>query len=56
VRVVDDLADEPDAAIRKLVTGLVGVLDGALNAIAEAEFAGEPDRDVVYRECIVPLA
>src|SRR6185312_13656321 len=49
-RVVDDLADEIDAPIGKLATRLVGVLDRALHAVAEAEFASQPDRDVADLE------
>ena len=56
VRVVDDLADEEDAPVGELPARLVGVLDRALDAVAEAEFAGEPDRDAADRQRVVALA
>ena len=43
VRVVDDLADQEEAALRKLDTGLVGVVDRAVHPVAEAELAGQPE-------------
>ena len=43
VRVVDDLAGEEDVAIGKPPARLVGVVDGAIDAVAEAELAGEVD-------------
>src|SRR5690606_12826688 len=46
VRVVDDLADQEDPLVRELVCGLVGVVDGAIDAVAEAELLGEADGDV----------
>ena len=45
VRIVDDLAGEGDAPIGELGAGLVGVLHRALDAVAEAELAREPDGD-----------
>jgi hypothetical protein len=41
MRVVDDLAGQKDVAIGKAAPCLVGVIDGAIDAIAEAEFARE---------------
>ena len=53
VRVVDDLADKQDAAIGELSSGLVGVLDRSLNAVAEPEFAGKPDRNAPDRQRVI---
>ena len=39
--VVDDLAGEEDPAVRELLPRLVGVLHRAVDAVAEAELAGE---------------
>ena len=54
VRVVDDFAGEEHAAVGKALARLVGVVDGAVDAVAEAELAGEvdgqaarPEREVV---------
>ena len=41
VGVVDDLAGQEHAAIGKLAARLVGVVDGAIDAVAKAEFLGE---------------
>ncbi len=41
VRVVDDLAGEEHALVRELQPRLVGVVDGPVDAVAEAELAGE---------------
>ena len=41
VRVVDDLAGEMDPPIGKLLASLVGVVDRAIDAVAEAEFPGQ---------------
>jgi hypothetical protein len=41
VGVVDDLAGEEDAPVGELLPRLVGVLDRALDAVAEAELAGQ---------------
>ena len=46
LRVVDDLAREEDAAVRELLARFVGVLDRAVDAVAEAELAGELDPDL----------
>ena len=40
-RVVDDLARQPDPAVGEAVARLVGVLDRAIDAVAEAELAGQ---------------
>src|SRR5690606_40519091 len=56
VRVVDDLADEEDAAVRELVCGLVRVLDGAVHAVAEAEFGGQPDGDAAILGLVAAVA
>jgi hypothetical protein len=39
---VNDLADQQQPTIGELAAGLVGIVDGAINAVAEAEFLGEP--------------
>ena len=44
VRVVDDLAGQEDAAIRKPLARLIRIVDGAIDAIAESEFAREMNR------------
>ncbi len=41
VGVVDDLAGQKHPAIGKLAARLVGVIDGAIDAVAKAEFLGE---------------
>ena len=43
VRVVDDFAGQIHAAIGEALPRLVGVVDGAIDAVAEAEFAREMD-------------
>ena len=43
VRVVDDLAGEEHAPIGKPPARLVGVVHGPIDAVAEAELAGEED-------------
>ena len=43
VRVVDDFAGEEHRTIGKALARLVGVVDGAVDAVAEAEFAREMD-------------
>ena len=45
VRVVDDLAGEKHAAIRKPLARLIGVVDRAVDAVAEPELAREMDRE-----------
>src|SRR5688572_26962009 len=47
MRVVDDLADEVDAPIRKLERRLIRVINCAIDAVAETEIFREPNRDVV---------
>ena len=43
VRVVDDLAGQEDAPVGKLLARLVGVVDRAVDAVAEPELAREMD-------------
>ncbi len=43
VRVVDDLAGQKHTLVRKTLARLVGVVDGAIDAVAEAELAREMD-------------
>ena len=45
VRVVDDLADQEDLPVGELGSGLVGVVDGPVDAVAEAEAAGHAERE-----------
>src|SRR5690606_14151228 len=56
VRVVDDLADEEDAPVRELVGRLVGVLDGAVHAVAEPELGGQPDGDAAESGAVPAVA
>ena len=56
VRIVNDFAREEDPAVRKLRSRLVRVFHRPLDAVAESELAGQPDRDVPGREHEVPLA
>ena len=44
VRVVDDLAGQEDVAAGEAAARLVGVVDGAVDAVAEPELAREVDR------------
>ncbi len=44
VRVVDDFAGQEHAAIGEPLARLVGVVHGAIDAVAEAEFLGQMDR------------
>ena len=44
MRVVDDLAGQEDVAIGEAAPRLVGVVDRAIHAVAEAELAGEVHR------------
>ena len=43
VRVVNDLAGQMDRAIGEALARLVGVVDGPIDAVAEAELAGQMD-------------
>ena len=45
MRVVDDLAGQKDTAVGKTLAGLIGIVDGAVDAIAEPELAREMDRE-----------
>ena len=51
---ISPTSSEP--AIGKLPPRLIGVLDRALDAVAEAELLREPDGDVLDRERVVVLA
>jgi hypothetical protein len=50
---MDDLPDQEHPAVGKLGAGLVGVLDGAIDAVAEPELARELERQVADRERVV---
>ena len=52
VRVVDDLPDQEDALRGELGAGFVGVFDGPVHAVAEAELAGQFERQVAGDEGI----
>ena len=45
VRVVDDFAGQKHAAVGKSLARLIGIVDGAVDAVAEAELAREMDRE-----------
>ena len=49
VRVVDDFAGQEDGAVREAAPRLVGVVDGAIDAVAEAELAREMDGEPARR-------
>ena len=53
VRVVDDLAGQEDVAPGEPPARLVGVVDGAVDAVAEAELAREVDGQAAGFELIV---
>jgi hypothetical protein len=55
VRVVNDFASEEHRAIGKPLPRLVGIVNGAVDAVAEAELAGEVHREPAGREAIVAL-
>jgi len=44
VGIVDDFAGQEDALVRKLLARLVRIVDRAIDAVAEAEFGREMDR------------
>ena len=50
VRVVDDLADQENAAVWKSGHRFIGVFDGPLDAVAEPEFLGQSKCEVAYFE------
>ena len=56
VRIVDDLAHEQEPAVGELVAGLVRVVHRAVDAIAEAEFARQPESERPHRQRVVPGA
>src|SRR5829696_584392 len=43
VRIMDYLASEKNLAVRKLLSSLIRIVHGPFDAVAEPEFAGEPD-------------
>ena len=49
VRVVDDLAGQVDGTIGKPLARLIRVVDGAIDAVAEAELAREMDGEAAGR-------
>src|SRR5689334_6060696 len=50
---MDDLACQVDGTIRKLLSGLIGVLNCPFDPITEAELLGQADRDVTSRQGIL---
>ena len=50
---MDDLASEVDGTIRKLLSGLIGVLNCPLDAITETKFLGQADRYVASRQGVL---
>ena len=56
VRVVDDLAGQVDAPVGKLAPRLVGVVHGAIHAVAEAELAREVHREPPAASVVVGAA
>src|SRR4030095_1882958 len=46
VRIVDDFAGDEEASLREAGSSLVGVVNSAVDAVAEPEFAGEAEREV----------
>ena len=55
VRVVDDLAGQEDLPVGKPLARLVGVVDGAIDAVAEAELAREVHGRAVPRRSGSPI-
>ena len=53
MRIVDDLAHQQQPPVGKLVAGLVGVVDGAIHAVAEPELAGQPERQRTHLEGVI---
>ena len=53
VRVVDDLAGQEDVAAGEPRDGLVGVVDGAVDAVAEAELARQVDGEAALLVAVV---
>src|SRR3989449_11433684 len=56
VGVVNDLPDEKDALGRELGSGLVRVLDRAVDSVAEAELPGQLEREVAHHELVARAA
>ena len=55
VRIVDDLAGEDHRAIREASTSLVRIVHGAVDAVAEPEFSGQPNFETTGLEAVVRL-
>jgi hypothetical protein len=53
VRVVDDLAGQEYVLIGEPLAGLIGVVDGAIDAVAEAELPGQMDGEASRLVAIV---
>ena len=50
MRVVNDLAGQKDAAVRKPGHRLISVFYGSFDTVAEPEFLGQAKREVAYLE------
>jgi hypothetical protein len=55
MRVVDDLTGEIDLTIRKLLPGLICIVYGSLDAVAETKLTGQPDGRAGRFKAEVPL-
>ena len=55
VRVVDDFAGEEDAAVGKSLPRLVGVVDRAIDAVAEPELTRQVDGEPAGAEAVAVL-
>ena len=55
VRVVDDFAGQVHLPIGKPLARLIGVVDGAVDAVAEAELAREVDGETARRVAVVTI-
>ena len=53
VRVVDDFAGQEDVAIGEALARLIGIVDGAIDAVAEAEFTRENNREPSAGKAVV---
>ena len=53
VRVVDDFAGQKDVAVGKPVPRLIGVVDGAVHAVAEPELTGQKNGQAPGLESVV---
>src|SRR5262245_12781259 len=52
VRIVNDFADQEDPPVGKLHRSLIRIVNRAVDAVAEAERLGQPDRDVAERGAV----